>query len=81
MARRVSVKRLMLQAMGAGPYRSALAAALDRYDEFMPAVAPESGEAAMGGAEPYAYYGTVTRAAHAAAGFLRRNLALSGQVT
>lgn len=45
---------LMLQAMGAGPYRSALAAALDRYDEFMPAVAPDGGEAAMGGAEPYA---------------------------
>lgn len=49
---------LMLQAMGAGPYRSALAAALDRYDEFMPAVAPDGGEAAMGGEEPYAYYGT-----------------------
>ena len=50
--------RLMLQAMGAGPYRSALAAALDRYDECMPAVAPDDGEAAMGGQEPYAYYGT-----------------------
>jgi uncharacterized protein len=49
---------LMLQAMGAGPYRSALAAALDRYDEYMPAVAPDGGEAAMGGEEPYAYYGT-----------------------
>lgn len=49
---------LMLQAMGAGPYRSALAAALDRCDEFMPAVAPDGGEAAMGGEEPYAYYGT-----------------------
>jgi uncharacterized protein len=48
----------MLQAMGAGPYRSALAAALDRYDEYLPAVAPDGGEAAMGGEEPYAYYGT-----------------------
>jgi uncharacterized protein len=49
---------LMLQAMGAGPYRSAIAAALDRYDEYMPAVAPDGGEAAMRGEEPYAYYGT-----------------------
>ncbi len=49
---------LMIQNMGAGRYRSALAAALDRYDEFMPAVAPDGGEAAMGGQEPYAYYGT-----------------------
>jgi uncharacterized protein len=48
---------LMLQAMGADPYRSALAAALDRYNEYMPAVALD-GEAAMGGEEPYAYYGT-----------------------
>jgi fermentation-respiration switch protein FrsA (DUF1100 family) len=48
----------MLQAMGAGPYRSALAAALDRYDDYMPAVAPDGGEAAMSGEEPYAYYGT-----------------------
>lgn len=48
----------MLQAMGAGPYRSALAAALDRYDEYMPAVSPGGGEAAMGGEEPYAYYGS-----------------------
>jgi hypothetical protein len=50
--------RQMLQAMGAGPYRSALAAALDRYDEYLPVVAPDGGEAAMGGEEPYAYYGT-----------------------
>ena len=48
----------MLQAMGAGPYRAALAAAVDRYDEYLPAVAPDGGEAAMGGDEPYAYYGT-----------------------
>jgi fermentation-respiration switch protein FrsA (DUF1100 family) len=52
----------MLQAMGAGAYRSALGAALDRYDEFMPAVAPDGGEAAMGGDEPYAYYGTARSA-------------------
>jgi uncharacterized protein len=52
----------MLQAMGAGAYRSALGAALDRYDEYMPAVAPGGGEAAMGGDEPYAYYGTARSA-------------------
>jgi fermentation-respiration switch protein FrsA (DUF1100 family) len=38
-------------------YRSALAGFLARYDEFLPAVAVE-GEAAMGGAEPWAYYGS-----------------------
>lgn len=47
----------MAQAMGVTAYRAALAAALDRYDEFMPAVAP-AGEAAMAGGEPYDYYGT-----------------------
>lgn len=51
----------MFQAMGAGSYRAALAAALRRYDEYMPAVAPDSGEAAMSGAEPYAYYGNASR--------------------
>lgn len=48
----------MLEAMGADAYRSALTAALERYDEYMPAVAPDGGEAAMGGEEPYSYYGT-----------------------
>jgi fermentation-respiration switch protein FrsA (DUF1100 family) len=48
----------MAQAMGIGPYRAALSDALERYDEYMPAVAPDGGEAAMGGDEPYAYYGT-----------------------
>lgn len=43
--------------MGTGSYRSALRSFLDRYDELMPVVA-EDGEAAMGGAEPFAYYGT-----------------------
>lgn len=52
---------LMVQAMGAGPYRSVLAAALNRYDEYMPAVAPDGGEAAMSGDEPYAYYGSADR--------------------
>jgi len=52
---------LMLEGMGAGPYRSALAAALAHYEEYMPAVAPGGGEAAMGGEEPYAYYGNATR--------------------
>ncbi|WP_238016235.1 alpha/beta hydrolase [Dactylosporangium sp. AC04546] len=44
-------------------YRAALRAQLDRYDEFLPAVAPDGGEAAMGGAEPYEYYGTERSAA------------------
>jgi uncharacterized protein len=48
----------MVQSMGIGGYRAALAAALERYDEHLPAVAPDGGEAAMGGDEPYAYYGT-----------------------
>lgn len=48
----------MLQAMGAAAYWSALGDALDRYDEYLPAVAPNGAPAAMGGDEPYAYYGT-----------------------
>jgi uncharacterized protein len=48
----------MARAMGIGAYRAALTAALEHYDEYMPAVAPDGGEAAMGGDEPYAYYGT-----------------------
>ncbi len=44
--------------MGADAYRGALASFVARYDQTMPAVAPEGGEAAMGGEEPYAYYGT-----------------------
>jgi uncharacterized protein len=48
----------MAQAMGIGTYRAALSDALERYDEYMPAVARGGGEAAMGGDEPYAYYGT-----------------------
>ena len=48
----------MAASMGIGEYRSALAAALDRYDSRLPAVAAGGGEAAMGGDEPYAYYGT-----------------------
>ncbi|MGW4465727.1 alpha/beta hydrolase [Micromonospora sp. NPDC004704] len=47
---------------GIGGYRSALGSFLDRYDEYLPAVAPDGGEAAMGGAEPYAYYGTARSA-------------------
>jgi fermentation-respiration switch protein FrsA (DUF1100 family) len=43
-------------------YRSALADYLDRYDEYLPAVAPGGGEAAMEGDEPYAYYGTARSA-------------------
>lgn len=37
------------QTMGVGAYRSALAGLLDRYDEYVPAVAPDGGEAAMAG--------------------------------
>jgi hypothetical protein len=48
----------MAASMGIGPYRAALGAFLDRYDAYLPAVAPDGGEAAMGGDEPYAYYGT-----------------------
>lgn len=48
----------MTRAMGVGAYRAALSDALERYGEYMPAVAPGGGEAAMGGDEPYAYYGT-----------------------
>jgi fermentation-respiration switch protein FrsA (DUF1100 family) len=48
----------MAASMGIVEYRAALSAALDRYDSYLPAVAPGGGEAAMGGDEPYAYYGT-----------------------
>ncbi|WBB70773.1 alpha/beta hydrolase [Micromonospora sp. WMMD812] len=44
--------------MGIDTYRSALAGFLDAYDGVLPAVAPGGAEAAMGGDEPYAYYGT-----------------------
>jgi uncharacterized protein len=48
----------MAASMGIGEYRSALGAFLDRYDSYLPAVAADGAEAAMGGDEPYAYYGT-----------------------
>lgn len=48
----------MARGMGVDAYRSALGGFVDRYDEHLPAVAPDGAEAAMGGAEPYAYYGT-----------------------
>ena len=48
----------MAASMGIGEYQAALGAFLDRYDAYLPAVAPDGGEAAMGGDEPYAYYGT-----------------------
>lgn len=44
-------------------YRSALRSFVDHYDAMLPAVAPDGGEAAMAGAEPYAYYGTERGAA------------------
>ncbi|MEN3359580.1 MAG: uncharacterized protein V7637_3562 [Mycobacteriales bacterium] len=49
--------------MGIGAYRSTLRGLLDRYDQYLPAVAPGGGEAAMGGQEPYEYYGTPRSAA------------------
>jgi fermentation-respiration switch protein FrsA (DUF1100 family) len=52
----------IVQSMGINAYRSALGGFLDRYDEYIPAVAPDGGEAAMGGDEPYAYYGTARSA-------------------
>jgi uncharacterized protein len=48
----------MVRTMGIAAYRAALAAALERYDEYLPAVAPGGAEAAMSGDEPHAYYGT-----------------------
>jgi fermentation-respiration switch protein FrsA (DUF1100 family) len=53
----------MIRGMGAGPYRAALGSFLDRYDDYLPAVAPSGAEAAMGGDEPYEYYGTERSAA------------------
>lgn len=52
----------MARDMGIGGYRAALAGFLARYDEYLPAVAP-GGEAAMGGDEPWQYYGTSRSAA------------------
>lgn len=44
-------------------YRNAIASFMERGDELIPAVAPDHGEAAMGGDEPFAYYGTARSAA------------------
>ena len=44
-------------------YRRALASFIERYDDELPAVAPGDGGAAMGGDEPFAYYGTERSAA------------------
>ncbi|HEU5471782.1 MAG TPA: alpha/beta hydrolase [Actinophytocola sp.] len=44
--------------MGIETYRAALRSFVDRYDEYLPAVAPDNAEAAMAGDEPFAYYGT-----------------------
>ncbi|GLW34529.1 alpha/beta hydrolase [Actinoplanes regularis] len=46
-----------------GGYRRALASFIERYDEELPAVAPGGATAAMGGDEPFAYYGTERSAA------------------
>jgi uncharacterized protein len=53
----------MARDMGTGGYRAALAGFLARYDEYLPAVAPGGAEAAMGGDEPWQYYGTSRSAA------------------
>ncbi len=42
--------------MGLDAYRKALAGMIDRYAEPIPAVAPDGGEAAMPGDEPWEYY-------------------------
>jgi len=39
-------------------YRAALRGFIDDYDDFLPAVAPDGGAAAMAGEEPFSYYGT-----------------------
>jgi fermentation-respiration switch protein FrsA (DUF1100 family) len=52
----------IVHAMGIDAYRSALGGFLDQYDEYVPAVAPDGGEAAMAGEEPFAYYGTARSA-------------------
>lgn len=44
-------------------YRQALASFIERYDDEMPAVASDGAIAAMGGDEPFAYYGTQRSAA------------------
>jgi uncharacterized protein len=44
-------------------YRQAIGSFIARYDEELPAVAPGGGAAAMGGDEPYAYYGSSRSAA------------------
>lgn len=44
-------------------YRRALASFIERYDDELPAVAPDGGLAAMSGDEPFAYYGTQRSAA------------------
>ncbi len=44
-------------------YRRSLTTFIERYDDELPAVAPGGGPAAMGGDEPFAYYGTARSAA------------------
>ena len=46
------------KAMGVQNYRAALAGFIADYDAHVPAVAPDGGDAAMGGSEPWEYYGT-----------------------
>lgn len=49
--------------MGIDAYRAAIGLFLAGYDDLIPAVAPDDGEAAMAGEEPYSYYGTERGAA------------------
>ncbi|TDQ50738.1 alpha/beta hydrolase [Actinorugispora endophytica] len=51
------------EGMGIASYRGALASFLAGYDDVVPAVRADEGEAAMPGEEPYAYYGTGRSAA------------------
>jgi uncharacterized protein len=50
--------------LGPAAYRGALASFLAGYDEYIAAVAPDGGEAAMAGDEPDAYYGTDRSRSH-----------------
>jgi fermentation-respiration switch protein FrsA (DUF1100 family) len=44
-------------------YRAGLRGFIESYDDFLPAVAPDNGAAAMAGDEPWSYYGTARSAA------------------
>jgi fermentation-respiration switch protein FrsA (DUF1100 family) len=51
------------EAADPGGYRQALTSFIERYDDELPAVSPDGAAAAMGGDEPFAYYGSPRSAA------------------